>query len=771
LIRSSVPGINSWRALALWAVSLASIASLIGCASAQEKSARHFADAEHWAAEGKINEAIVEYRRAIQLNPKDPKAHLALAKIFIDRQDIPSGVQQLKIVLKNNPDDHDANVALAKLLIKTPQFAQAKALSDSLLKKNPNDTDALLISAQCALKTPDLPAANLAIDRVLQLDPENGQAWFLRAMSQLAEKKTSESEASLLRSIVYDPKSVPPVTFLSALMTRRGDLSGAEQVIRKALVQNPQSIQVHYLLALFLLSQDRGKEAEDLFQQISTLGDDNPTYRGALARYYVMMGNTQGAEKAYQNILKQHPDDVQNSLQLAQVYIEESKTSDAEQLVNAVMKKSPNDPGSLLFRGRLLVEKGDLDGGIGDMERAAQVKPDWYLPQYYLGLGYIRKDKLNLAEAALNKSISLEPTFQPARLVLARLDIEQGRPEQAITTIQKTVDQKPQNIDPYLVRSLALVQEGHYDEAEKDTLPLIDEFPQPPARAMTYRTLAEAKFRQGRFEEAHTFAKQSLVYDTTSREGLTLLGTSQVALKKNNEAVTEVQSYVNSNPKWAPGYEVLAQLQSLVGRPSDAEISLRKALELDPKSISAQLTLSDIELNQGKLDSAMDLLSKVSETGSQMAIVQIRMGQIAEMKQDWKAAEDYYSKALKISPTDVVAKNNLAWVYAEHGGNIDTALKLAQEASKEKPDSADISDTLAWILIKKKNYGTAIQLLKDCVQKEPNNAEFNFHLGKAYIEDGRMPEGKQSLLTASKSGSDSSYARQAKELLATLPRS
>src|SRR5579862_3289624 len=249
LIRSGAPRSHRWRALALWAVSLTSVASVIGCASAQEKSARHFADAEHWAAEGKINEAIVEYRRAIQLNPKDPKAHLALAKIFIDRQDIPSGVQQLKIVLKNNPDDHDANIGLAKLLIKTPQFAQAKVLADSLLNKNRNDIDALLISAQCSLKTPDLPAANSTIDRVLQLDPENGQAWFLRAMSQLAEKKTSESEASLLRSIVYDPKSVPPVTFLSALMTRRGDLSGAEQVIRKALAQNPQSIQVHYLLA------------------------------------------------------------------------------------------------------------------------------------------------------------------------------------------------------------------------------------------------------------------------------------------------------------------------------------------------------------------------------------------------------------------------------------------------------------------------------------------------------------------------------------------
>ncbi len=229
-----------------------------------------------------------------------------------------------------------------------------------------------------------------------------------------------------------------------------------------------------------------------------------------------------------------------------------------------------------------------------------------------------------------------------------------------------------------------------------------------------------------------------------------------------------MESYVNSNPKWAAGYETLARLQALAGRAGDAEISLQKALAVDPKSISAQLLWSDVELNQGKLDQAMESLSKLSQAEPQIAEVQIRMGQVAEMKQDWTSAQNYYLKALQIAPTNVVAKNNLAWVYAEHGGNIDLALKLAQEASKENPDSADVSDTLAWILVKKQNYGTAIQLLRDCVQKEPNSAEFNYHLGKAYLGAGREPEAKQALQAALKLEPDSSNARQAKELLATL---
>src|SRR5258708_36396634 len=39
---------------------------LISCASPQQKAARHLEQAEHWAKEGKTNEAILEYHRTIQ---------------------------------------------------------------------------------------------------------------------------------------------------------------------------------------------------------------------------------------------------------------------------------------------------------------------------------------------------------------------------------------------------------------------------------------------------------------------------------------------------------------------------------------------------------------------------------------------------------------------------------------------------------------------------------------------------------------------------------
>jgi tetratricopeptide (TPR) repeat protein len=351
---------------------------------------------------------------------------------------------------------------------------------------------------------------------------------------------------------------------------------------------------------------------------------------------------------------------------------------------------------------------------------------------------------------------------------LAQLALNEGKPERAIAAVEKAVENKSQVVEPYLFRSQALVQEGQYDEAEKETRPLIDEFREPPQLALTYRTLAWAKYHQMRFEDSYTFAKESLKYEPNSQQALFLLGASKISLKSADGGIAEVQGYVRSNPNWAPGYETLGQLQGMAGHYDDAERSFQKALQLDPKRPESQILWSEVKMKQGKIDPAIEILSKLVASDPQQTEAQIRLGQLSEMKGNWGAAESYYSKALQLDPGNALAKNNLASVYAEHGGNIDLALRLAQEAKEAVPDNADVSDTLAWILVKKRNYPTAIQLLRDCVQKEPDNASFNYHLGVAYSYAGEKPEAKRSLLLALKVQPDFANAEDAKKLLASM---
>jgi len=124
------------------------------------------------------------------------------------------------------------------------------------------------------------------------------------------------------------------------------------------------------------------------------------------------------------------------------------------------------------------------------------------------------------------------------------------------------------------------------------------------------------------------------------------------------------------------------------------------------------------------------------------------LGLIYERENNYKQAQEFYEKALKINPDFVPAANNLAFLYAQHGGNIDVALNLAQKAKEKMPEDPNVSDTLGWIYYKKNVFGTAIPYLKEAAEKIPNQPVVRYHLGMAYYKNGNHDLAKQELSAA-----------------------
>jgi len=144
------------------------------------------------------------------------------------------------------------------------------------------------------------------------------------------------------------------------------------------------------------------------------------------------------------------------------------------------------------------------------------------------------------------------------------------------------------------------------------------------------------------------------------------------------------------------------------------------------------------------------------------------MAQLLEKHGDWEKAQESYQTVLRLEPDNIVAKNNLAWNYAEHGGNVDIALRLAQEANQARPDDPAICDTLGWIYLKKNTVGNAIEVFRKSVALEPGNAEYKYHLGMAYLRAGDTLKAKQQLEASLGMNPDPSVASDARKMLASM---
>ena len=199
-----------------------------------------------------------------------------------------------------------------------------------------------------------------------------------------------------------------------------------------------------------------------------------------------------------------------------------------------------------------------------------------------------------------------------------------------------------------------------------------------------------------------------------------------------------------------------------------AERALREAIDLDSANIVAYGLLGQIYASQQKLNEARIEFEEVAKRLPKAAGPPTMVGMIQELQNNKEEAKRWYEKALVADSGAPVAANNLAWLTAEQGGNLDVAMQLAQTAKARLPDSPQVDDTLGWVYYKKGLNTLAIGSFQASIQKDPKNPLYHYHLGLAYAKNGDKDKARESLNQALSLNPKFDGASEAQKALAAL---
>ena len=161
-------------------------------------------------------------------------------------------------------------------------------------------------------------------------------------------------------------------------------------------------------------------------------------------------------------------------------------------------------------------------------------------------------------------------------------------------------------------------------------------------------------------------------------------------------------------------------------------------------------------------------MQKARETLPDNIVVLSTLALVLDAAQRKPEAKQVYEATLKLEPNNAVVLNNLAFLLAETGGDLDDALTKAQRAKQLLPGLFEISDTLGWIYLKKNLADNAIDIFKDLVAKEPSHSTYRFHLGMAYSQKGDKTKALEQLKEALKYNPSKEEKEKIQQLIARL---
>jgi tetratricopeptide (TPR) repeat protein len=713
-------------------------------------------------AAGKLREAVIEFRNAIQQDPRFGRARFQLAEAYAATGNPSGALQEYVRAADLLPTDNVAQTRAAMFLLVARRFEDAKTRIQKVLESDPNNVEALILHGNALAALKDLVGATKEIEEALELNPDSPQGYATLAAIRLAEGDREKANAAFEKAVSVDPSSMNARLALANFQWSTGDSAGAEASLKRALELDPQHSVANQALATLYMGSGRAAEAEP-YLKAAAAPTGAPSAQLRLADYYIAMNRTSDARSILESLVRERGKGVaaEAESRLAALVYAGGDKAGAVRTVEGVLARSPGHVPSLLLKARWLAVEGRVAEAVVPVQAAVQADPDSVRAHFLLGMLHTSQRQTRDAIADFNEVLRLNPRAGAAQLYLSHLHLASGASDIAVQFAESALKRAPGNPDARSSLIRGLIARRDFARAEAELGSLKKQFPEV---GLVHALEGTLRLQQGNATGARRSYEQALALSPDLFEAIS--GMTTIDLRQN--LVVEARSRLNArlaaNPDRADLLLLSAQVSAVQREIGHAEAELRRAIQVDPGNAQAYGMLASVLLAQNKLDAALAEFDQMTQRDPHNVGAQTMAAMIVE-RQSKADAQKRYEQIVATLPRAAVAANNLAWIYADAGTNLDEALRLAQSAALDLPDNPDVHDTIGWVYYKQQRPVLAIRAFERSIEKAPANPLYHHHLALAYAKAGETARALQSAQQALKLKPD--YA-DAQKLVASM---
>ncbi len=198
--------------------------------------------------EGLIREAMGDHARAIQafkkaveLDPKNARAHYNLALAYLSQGKLDEAIAALEEAVKAAPENSYLRARLGALLAVKGELDRAEEVLTEAVRMDPKNSLAWDYLGQVRLKKGDYAGAIAALKKAVELAPlAYPEAYFYLGQAYLELGDAEKARFYLTKAVVLASKNADYRYWLGVANEKLGDLEGARAQYQEALKLDPE---------------------------------------------------------------------------------------------------------------------------------------------------------------------------------------------------------------------------------------------------------------------------------------------------------------------------------------------------------------------------------------------------------------------------------------------------------------------------------------------------------------------------------------------------
>ena len=721
----------------------------------------------------KYQEASILYRKVLLKDKTNAEAYYREGLNLLDQAKVSEAASYLRRAVDLRPSNTDAAVKLSEIYLaaysQDPKkfktlLSDVRDLDKKILLQDANSFDGLRIQGLIQIADEQYDKATVTLAKANRIKPyaRNLVGWYAEAL--VANNNIPQAVSLMEGMVAHDKTFGAGYDFLFLQHGRAGERDKAEAVLRDRVKNDPASAVGYQNLANYLLASNRAAEAETVMRQLLDNKKSFPSGHEMVGDFYVRAKKYDQALAEYQQGEKEDPkNSVKYQERIVALHAFSGRTEQASQMAKSLAEKNPKDLSANEMYASLLLQSGnktDATKSLDELKKLAANNPTdpvlhLDLARAYFGLN----DRDNALAEALEvlqterKSNPRVGVIVPARIVAARVYEDRGLHAKAMEQTNQVLAAQAGNPDAILIRCRALIGTNETDKALPELEELVKKFPK----------MNDARLQLGglylalrRYEKAEDQFRQVSEASPPDIRGFLGIQTVRLATGKSAQALQAMQDLVDKNPTntayryqmanfqaTAAGMEGAtnaAHAKHLIQQAAD---NYKEILKTSANSADVWMRLGVMQRELGQFDAALASFEQAGNADSKNAQAFLNRAMLFEALGNKTAAHDAYNKVLALQPENALALNNLAYLNADSGTNLDQAMTFAQRAKQKAPDNPDVSDTLGYVYYQKNLNAEAIRIFRQNVQDHPQNSMFHFHLAMALLKQGDKEGARQ----------------------------